>query len=108
MNREVHEFRIAEGVVGAFDGDEGDDVIFGEGPGIFDGHGRVGRAVEDHHVVGPVEVFVFPHIALREIVKELLVEFPKIKSIDIELTKLNPPMGADCVGAGVELHIKNN
>ena len=42
------------------------------------------------------------------IVKELLVEFPKIKSIDIELTKLNPPMGADCVGAGVELHIKNN
>ena len=42
------------------------------------------------------------------IVKELLVEFPKIKSIDIELTKLNPTMGADCVGAGVELHIKNN
>lgn len=38
------------------------------------------------------------------IVSELAEEFPLITSIDIEVTKLNPPMGADCDGAGVELH----
>lgn len=33
--------------------------------------------------------------------------FPKVTSIDLELTKLNPPIGADCEGAGVELHLIN-
>ena len=32
--------------------------------------------------------------------------FPKATSIDLTLTKLNPPMGADCEGAGVEVHWK--
>ena len=29
--------------------------------------------------------------------------FPQVSSIDLKLTKLNPPMGADCEGAGVEV-----
>ncbi len=33
--------------------------------------------------------------------------FPEVVSIDLELTKLNPPMGADADGAGVEIHWKN-
>lgn len=33
--------------------------------------------------------------------------FPQVTSIDLELTKLNPPIGADCEGAGVELHLVN-
>ena len=30
--------------------------------------------------------------------------FPQVTSIDLVLTKQNPPMGADCEGAGVEIH----
>lgn len=33
--------------------------------------------------------------------------FPQVTSIDLELTKLNPPIGADCEGAGVEIHLIN-
>ena len=43
------------------------------------------------------------HVAGR-IVKALSSDFPLITSIDLWLTKVMPPMGADCDGAGVELH----
>lgn len=43
------------------------------------------------------------HVAGR-IVKAITMAFPNVTSIDLELTKQNPPMGADCDGAGVELH----
>ena len=32
--------------------------------------------------------------------------FPEALSIDLTLTKQNPPMGADCKGAGVEMHFE--
>ena len=32
--------------------------------------------------------------------------FPQVYSIDLTLTKVNPPMGADCQGASVEVHWK--
>lgn len=35
-------------------------------------------------------------------------KFTSITSINIKLTKLNPPFGADCNGAGVELHLIND
>jgi dihydroneopterin aldolase len=44
------------------------------------------------------------HVAGR-IVKTIRREFPGVVSIDLMVTKCNPPMGADCDGAGVELHI---
>ena len=47
------------------------------------------------------------HVAGR-IVKSLLQRFPAISSIDLWLTKVTPPMGADCDGAGVELHLIND
>ena len=47
------------------------------------------------------------HVAGR-IVKALLRDFPQIVSIDLWLTKVCPPMGADCEGAGVELHLIND
>ncbi len=31
--------------------------------------------------------------------------FDGIRSLDISVTKLNPPMGADCDGATVEIHL---
>ena len=37
-------------------------------------------------------------------VKAIEKTFPEVTSIDLKLTKLNPPMGADCDGAGVEIH----
>ena len=43
------------------------------------------------------------HVAGR-IVAAISRAFPKATSIDLTLTKLNPPMGADCEGAGVEVH----
>lgn len=47
------------------------------------------------------------HVAGR-IMNTLVEHFPTIKSIDLSLTKLNPPMGADCKGASVELHLIND
>ena len=46
------------------------------------------------------------HVAGR-IVKAITASFPEVTSVDLELTKLNPPMGADCDGAAVEVHFKN-
>ena len=47
------------------------------------------------------------HVAGR-IVQALLHQYPQITSIDLWLTKVTPPMGADCEGAGVELHLIND
>lgn len=33
--------------------------------------------------------------------------YPEIASIDLRITKSNPPMGADVDGAGVEIHLIN-
>ena len=46
------------------------------------------------------------HVAGR-IVKAIVAAFPAVTSIDLELIKQNPPMGADSDGAGVEVHFKN-
>ena len=45
------------------------------------------------------------HVAGR-IVKAITTAFPEVTSIDLELTKQNPPMGADCDGAGIFLKVK--
>ncbi|KGF50749.1 dihydroneopterin aldolase [Prevotella melaninogenica] len=42
------------------------------------------------------------------IVEALCAAFPMLSSIDLKLVKLNPPMGADGDGAGVELHLIND
>ena len=46
------------------------------------------------------------HVAGR-IGQAVFDTFPQVISIDLTLTKLNPPMGADSEGAGVELHLTN-
>ena len=40
------------------------------------------------------------HVAGR-ITRKISEQFPKVSSIDLKITKKNPPMGADCDGAGV-------
>ena len=58
-----------------------------------------------HEMAQPSQLL--EHVAGR-IVKALLRDFPQITSIDLWLTKVTPPMGADCEGAGVELHLIND
>jgi dihydroneopterin aldolase len=47
------------------------------------------------------------HVAGR-IAKAVFTTFPQVLSLDVSVTKVNPPMGADCAGAGVELHLIND
>lgn len=44
------------------------------------------------------------HVAGR-ITDHLMTSYADITSITLRITKLNPPMGADCNGAGVELTV---
>jgi len=45
------------------------------------------------------------HVAGR-IVETIQSQYPKVTSIHLKITKKNPPMGADCQGAGVELRVE--
>ena len=47
------------------------------------------------------------HVAGR-IAKKVCQTFAEILEVDVRLTKLNPPMGADCKGAGVSIHLIND
>lgn len=47
------------------------------------------------------------HLAGR-IAKAVFDTFPEVKTLDLDITKLNPPMEGDCAGAGVELHLIND
>lgn len=46
------------------------------------------------------------HVAGR-IVRKIQDKFPKVSSICLKITKKNPPMGADCDGAGVEVEVRS-
>ncbi len=47
------------------------------------------------------------HVAGR-IAQAVADAMPVVTSLDVWLQKDNPPMGADCSGAGVELHLIND
>ena len=47
------------------------------------------------------------HVAGR-IARSVFDTFPMVTTLDISITKLNPPIGADCQGAGVEVHLIND
>ena len=47
------------------------------------------------------------HVMAARIVKAIASKWPQVQCVDIRLRKDNPPMGADCKGAGVELHFIN-
>ena len=47
------------------------------------------------------------HVAGR-IANAIISVYPEISSIDLEIVKQNPPMGADCAGASVEIHLIND
>ena len=45
------------------------------------------------------------HVAGR-IAHRVFDTFPGVTTLDLKITKLNPPIGGDCEGAGVELHLE--
>ena len=47
------------------------------------------------------------HVAGR-IAKTIIERWPQVQSVSLSITKLNPPMGADCDGAGFELYLIND
>lgn len=47
------------------------------------------------------------HVAGR-VAEALQAAFPAVTTIDLSIAKANPPMGADCAGAGVEIHLIND
>jgi len=47
------------------------------------------------------------HVAGR-IGRCVMEHFPRVSSVYVNVCKLNPPMGADCRGASVELHLIND
>ncbi len=47
------------------------------------------------------------HVVGR-IAKSVFETFPQVKTLDLSITKKNPPMGGDCMGAGVEVHLIND
>ncbi|MGI6233260.1 MAG: dihydroneopterin aldolase [Prevotella sp.] len=44
----------------------------------------------------------------NNICQGILNRWPDALSVDLTILKTNPPIGADCEGAGVELHLINN
>ena len=46
------------------------------------------------------------NVACR-ICETMVKAYPNIETIELKITKKNPPMGADCDGAGVEMKIIN-
>ena len=47
------------------------------------------------------------HVAGR-MAHAIMSAYPAVSSIDLEIVKQNPPMGADCAGASVEIHLIND
>jgi dihydroneopterin aldolase len=45
------------------------------------------------------------HVAGR-IANRVFADFPQVMSLDLSITKLNPPFGGECKGAGVEIHVE--
>ena len=65
-------------------------------------YGAVFRAVKDEM---DTPSRLLEHVAGR-IARRILNDFPAVSAVSMELTKQNPPMGADCVGAGVALSVE--
>jgi dihydroneopterin aldolase len=47
------------------------------------------------------------HVAGR-IGSAVFRQFPQVSAVDVEVTKCNPPIGVQCGGASVSLHLINN
>ena len=47
------------------------------------------------------------HVAGR-IARAVIAEFPGVEAVKVKVVKENPPIGANCDGAGVEVEVRND
>lgn len=47
------------------------------------------------------------HVAGR-ISRAIIHRWPQVESVNLSITKINPPMGVSCDGAGVEIYLIND
>lgn len=66
---------VLERMIGPFDGNEFNDVVFREPFGNLDGDHFVLCSVDDNHVIGIVEIFLLQYIEIPERVEKMLVDF---------------------------------
>ena len=62
-----------------------------------------------HHLIDEemaIPSSLLEHVAGR-ITRRVQRDFPEMSSVWVRITKVNPPMGAACQGAGVELTLDN-
>lgn len=62
-----------------------------------------------HHLIDEemaIPSALLEHVAGR-ITRRVQRDFPEMSSVWVRITKVNPPMGAACQGAGVELTLDN-
>ena len=70
-----HMIGVLERMIGPFDGNEFNDVVFREPSGNLDGDHFVLCSVDDNHVIGIVEIFLLQYIEIPERVEKMLVDF---------------------------------
>ena len=42
-----------------------------------------------------------------QIAQQVIERYPLTEALDVDVMKQNPPMGAECAGAGVQIHVIN-
>lgn len=87
--------RIKYNIAKAMVSDEVEDTVnYAEVSALVDREMRVpGKLLE--HVAGRIG-------------ERLFQNFPQIEELELHIIKVNPPMGADCDGAGIEIHLIND
>ena len=65
------------------------------------------EAYDEVALVMPEPCNLVEHAAFK-MAERMMKRWPQIAAVDVKLIKINPPMGADCDGAGVELHLIND
>ena len=85
-------------------------------------HYNIGRAMETDDVADTLNYAQLLEIVKREMAvpsnllehvagrigTAVFLEYPQTEAIDVIVTKMNPPMGADCAGASVCVHLIND
>lgn len=85
-------------------------------------HYNIGKAMETDEVTDTLNYAELLEVVKREMAKPsnllehvagrigqaVFSTFPLVEAMELTVTKLNPPMGADCAGASVHVHLIND
>ena len=85
-------------------------------------HYNIGKAMETDEVTDTLNYAELLEVVKREMAKPsnllehvagrigqaVFSTFPLVEAMELTVTKLKPPMGADCAGASVDVHLIND